>query len=52
MTNQEILDALTTGLPGSVLRHEEFRDDLTVVVRRADIVRVAEFARSRLAFDW
>ena len=51
MTNQEILDALTAALPGSVLRHEEFRNDLTVVVRKDDIVRVAEFMKTRLGFD-
>lgn len=51
MTNQEILDTLTAALPGSILRHEEFRNDLTVVVRRDDIVRVAEFVKTRLGFD-
>ncbi len=51
MTNQEILDALTAALPGSMVRHEEFRGDLTVVVRKDDIVRVAEFVKTRLGFD-
>ncbi len=51
MTNQEILDALAAALPGSILHHEEFRNDLTVVVRKDDIVRVAEFAKTRLGFD-
>ncbi len=51
MTNQEILDALTATLPGSILRHEEFRNDQTLVVRREDIVRVAEFVKNSLGFD-
>jgi NADH-quinone oxidoreductase subunit C len=53
MTNAEIIEKLRQHLPASILATEEFRGDLTVVVRRDDIVRVAEFIKTdpALAFD-
>jgi NADH-quinone oxidoreductase subunit C len=53
MTNTEIIDTLKLQVPASILAVEEFRGDLTVVVQRDDIVRVAEVVRTNpsLAFD-
>ena len=53
MTNAEIIEKLKGHLPASILATEEFRGDLTVVVRLDDIVRVAEFIKTdpALAFD-
>jgi NADH-quinone oxidoreductase subunit C len=53
MNNAEIVEILKRHVPASILAVEEFRGDLTVVVRRDDIVRVAEFIKtdSSLAFD-
>ncbi len=53
MTNAEIVARLKEQVPASILATEEFRGDLTVVVARADIVRVGEFVRTDpgLGFD-
>ena len=53
MTNAEIVDRIKAKLPESVLGSEEFRNDLTILVRKDDIVRVAEFVKSDpdLLFD-
>jgi len=53
MTNAEITEKLKTLVPASILSVEEFRGDLTVVIRREDIVRVAEVIKTdpSLAFD-
>jgi NADH-quinone oxidoreductase subunit C len=53
MTSAEIIEKLKGHLPASILATEEFRGDLTVVVRLEDIVRVAEFIKTdpALAFD-
>ncbi len=53
MTNAEIINRLKERVPSSILATEEFRGDLTVVVAREDIVRVAEFIKADplLAFD-
>jgi NADH-quinone oxidoreductase subunit C len=45
MTNEETLLRLTALCGGSILEQSEFRGDLTVVVQRDDIVRVAEQVR-------
>jgi NADH-quinone oxidoreductase subunit C len=51
--NKAILERLQTSFPQSVRGSEEFRNDLTVTVRTADIVRVAQFLKEdpSLAFD-
>jgi NADH-quinone oxidoreductase subunit C len=53
MTNAEIVEKLKQHAPASILAVEEFRGDLTVVVQRDDIVRVAEYIKTdpALAFD-
>lgn len=53
MTNAEIIERLKEGVSSSILATEEFRGDLTVVVAREDIVRVADFVKTDpgLAFD-
>jgi len=53
MTNAEIVDRIKAQLPESILGSEEFRNDLTILVRKDDIVRVAEFVKSDpdLLFD-
>ncbi len=53
MTNEQIIEKLRTAVPQSIVRHEEFRGDLTVVVHATDIVRVAAFIKEEpdLAFD-
>jgi NADH-quinone oxidoreductase subunit C len=51
--NEMILARLKASLPDSILAVDEFRGDLTVTVRKADVVRVGEFLRDtpELAFD-
>ncbi len=53
MTNAEIIDRLKQQVSVSILAAEEFRGDLTVVIARDDIVRVAELIKTDpvLAFD-
>ncbi|MGA9118059.1 MAG: NADH-quinone oxidoreductase subunit C [Bacteroidota bacterium] len=53
MTNEEVLARLQALRPDSVEHHEEFRGDLTVVVRKSDIVSVATSVRDdeSLAYD-
>lgn len=53
MTNQQIIEKMQSGLPGAYERHEEFRGDLTIVVRKDEIVRAARFIKEEpdLAFD-
>lgn len=53
MTNAEIIVRLKECVSSSILATEEFRGDLTAVVAREDIVRVAEFVKNDpgLAFD-
>jgi NADH-quinone oxidoreductase subunit C len=53
MTNAEIVEKLKQHAPASILAVEEFRGDMTVVVQRDDIVRVAEYIKTdpALAFD-
>lgn len=53
MTNEQTLQRLTTLCGGSILEQSEFRGDLTVVVHRDEIVRVAELVRSdpELSYD-
>lgn len=51
--NQLIIDRLQAQFPSSIRGSEEFRGDLTVTVRTADIVAVAKFLKEdpALAFD-
>jgi NADH-quinone oxidoreductase subunit C len=51
--NQAIAEKLGAAIPGCVLGTAEFRGDLTVTVRRADIARAGEVLRTdpALAFD-
>ncbi len=51
--NERIADKLRAQFPGSVQATSEFRGDLTVQVRREDIVAVCSFARddADLSFD-
>lgn len=51
--NQEIIQRLKAQFPDSIEESHEFRDDLTVVVKRDDIVRVCNFLKNDpdLAFD-
>ena len=51
--NERILQALTSQFPGSVEAQSEFRGDLTIQVKKQDIVRVCTFLRSdpELSFD-
>ena len=51
--NQTILERLQAQFPACIRASEEFRGDLTVTVRTADIVPVAEFLKKdpALAFD-
>jgi NADH-quinone oxidoreductase subunit C len=53
MTQNEIIDKVKQRFPESLLEVTEFRDDCTLIIRKDDIVRVAEFLRddSVLAFD-
>jgi NADH-quinone oxidoreductase subunit C len=53
MTNAEIVEKLRQYSPASILAVEEFRGDLTVVVRKDAIVHIAEFIKAdpALAFD-
>jgi NADH-quinone oxidoreductase subunit C len=51
--NQVVLEKLKAAFPGSIRAAVEFRGDLTVTVRKEDIVAVGEFVKSdpALAFD-
>ena len=51
--NERILQSLASQFPGSVEAQSEFRGDLTIQVRKQDIVKVCTFLRSdpELAFD-
>lgn len=51
--NELLLNALKEFSPESVQGSEEYRGDLTVLVRREDLVRVCEFLKNdpRLAFS-
>lgn len=51
--NQLIIDTLRARFPGSIEATYEFRGDLTVQVRKQDIVQVCEFLKgdSELSFD-
>ena len=51
--NQLIIERLQAQFPASIRGREEFRGDLTVTVRSADIVPVAQFLKEdpELAFD-
>jgi len=51
--NETILEKLRRFAPESIAGAEEFRGDLTLIVRKEDIVRVATFLRDEgeLAFD-
>jgi len=53
MTNSEVIAKLKTRFGDTVLATEEFRGDLTVTVKKEEIVRVAEFVKTEpdLAFD-
>ena len=52
MTNQELLDALQGAFPqGIILGNTEFRGDLTVLVKKSEIVSVARMLRDTLHFD-
>ncbi len=52
MTNAEIIERLTQRVPASILATEEFRGDLTVVVVKDDIVRVAELIATDPVFSF
>jgi NADH-quinone oxidoreductase subunit C len=51
--NEKILEKLKAHCGGSIEGSSEFRNDLTVLVKKSDIVRVCEFLKSdpELAFD-
>lgn len=51
--NEKILDRLRTFSPDCIAGAEEFRGDLTVIIRKDDIVRVATFLKDdpELGFD-
>lgn len=51
--NQEIIQRLKAQFPDSIEESDEFRDDLTVLVKRKDIVKVCNFLKNdpELAFD-
>ena len=51
--NQRILERLQAFAPTSIVRHEELRGDLTVTVKKDDIVKIGEFLKSdpELRFD-
>jgi NADH-quinone oxidoreductase subunit C len=51
MTNQEVLEKLKGAFPESVRAALEFRGDLSVTVRKEDVVAVGRFVKSELAFD-
>jgi NADH-quinone oxidoreductase subunit C len=53
MTNAQIVEKIKTRFPESILGNEEFRNDLTIVVKKDDIVQVADFIKSEpdLSFD-
>lgn len=53
MTNEEILARLNTLHAADILSHQEYRGDLTIVVRKDAIVRVATTVKEdpALAFD-
>ncbi len=51
--NKEIIQRLKAQFPDCIEESDEFRDDLTVLVRREDIVRVCNFLKNdpKFAFD-
>ncbi len=51
--SQQIIERLQTQFPSSIRGSEEFRGDLTITVRTADLVRVGQFLKedAALAFD-
>lgn len=51
MTNQEILEAVSGAFPGGILGHGEFREDLTLLIRKEDLLRIAGFVKRDLGFD-
>lgn len=53
MNNSQILEKLRTRFPESVLGTDEFRNDLSIVIRKDDIAGVAEYIKAdpELSFD-
>jgi NADH-quinone oxidoreductase subunit C len=53
MTNNEIIEKVKSRLPETLLEVYEFRGDLTLVIKKEEIVRVAEFIKGDpdLSFD-
>jgi NADH-quinone oxidoreductase subunit C len=51
MTDPEIIEKVGGAFPQGLLGHEEFRGDLTLAIRREDIVRVAAFVKEELGFN-
>jgi len=51
MTHDEIRLTLTTKFPSSVLSTNEFRGELTLIIRKSDIVPVCEFLKNDCGFD-
>jgi NADH-quinone oxidoreductase subunit C len=51
--NQQIIEKLSAFAPGSIRATHEFRGDLTVTVKKEEIVRIGEFLKNDpdLAFD-
>jgi NADH-quinone oxidoreductase subunit C len=50
--NALIVEKLTAFAPAAILHSEEFRGDLTVTVRKEDIVRVGEFLKNDPALSF
>lgn len=51
--NAQVIDSIQTQFPESIEATTEFRGDLTLQIRKVDIVRVCEFVKStpQLSFD-
>ncbi len=49
--NTAIVQAISEKFPGSVISTNDFRDEITLVIKKDDIVRICEFCKNDLKFD-
>ncbi len=51
MTYDEILTGVTAKFPSSVISSNVYRGELTMVIRKSDIIQVCEFLKNECSFD-
>jgi len=51
MTHEEIISAVSKSFPAAFLESTVYRGELTLAIRKSDIVRVCEYLKNTLLFD-